>query len=83
MIMMMMLMMTGMMRIMMITRMRMQIVKTNSGGAVSNNGHEPRGAFGYRKKVRIHILDTCIMDTFIMYILYMHRDKFTMYAVLS
>ena len=29
----------------------------NSGSAVSNNGHEPRGTFGYRKKVRIHNLE--------------------------
>ena len=38
----------------MMTRMRKQILNKNSGGAVGNNGYEPRGAFGYRKKVRIH-----------------------------
>ena len=27
----------------------------NSGSAVSNNGHEPRGTFGNSKKVGIHI----------------------------
>ena len=48
-------MMTRMRMMMLITkRKRMQVLSKSSGSAVSNYGHEPGGAFGNHKKVRIY-----------------------------